>query len=216
MRYYIADNHFFHTAINSRMDCRGFPDVETMNEHMISQWNSRVHKNDEVVILGDLSYGSVEQTTEVVKRLKGKKYLIVGNHDKFIRSKKFDQSLFQFVDGYHEMNDNGRRVILCHYPILCYDGQFRFDKEGNPKCYMLHGHIHSTQDITVLELAKDFARNYRRVIYGKADTETPVNIINCFCMFSDYVPLTLDEWIAKEKSGELNRPKEDWKQNVSV
>ena len=23
----------------------------------------------------------------------------------------------------------------------------------------------------------------------------PCNMINCFCMFSDYVPLTLDEWI---------------------
>lgn len=23
----------------------------------------------------------------------------------------------------------------------------------------------------------------------------PCQMINCFCMFSDYVPLTLDEWI---------------------
>ena len=23
----------------------------------------------------------------------------------------------------------------------------------------------------------------------------PCNMINCFCMYSDYVPLTLDEWI---------------------
>ena len=24
-------------------------------------------------------------------------------------------------------------------------------------------------------------------------------MINCFCMFSDYVPLTLDEWIQADK-----------------
>ena len=37
------------------MDCRGFRDEQDMNEYMISQWNSRVRKNDEVVVLGDLS-----------------------------------------------------------------------------------------------------------------------------------------------------------------
>ena len=144
MRYYIADNHFFHAGVNERMDRRGFPDVIAMNEYMIEQWNGRVHKNDEVVILGDLSFGNYEETTEVVKRLKGKKYLIVGNHDKFLKDKRFDQSLFQFVGGYHEMDDNGRTVVLCHYPILCYNGQFRRDEEGNPKVYMLQS-IHGTE-----------------------------------------------------------------------
>ncbi len=31
-RYYIADNHFFHTGMNTRMDKRGFSNVEEMNE----------------------------------------------------------------------------------------------------------------------------------------------------------------------------------------
>ena len=47
MRYYIADNHFFHQGINNRMDCRGFPSAEIMNNYMINQWNSRVRHNDE-------------------------------------------------------------------------------------------------------------------------------------------------------------------------
>ena len=53
MRYYIADLHFCHENLNTRMDCRGFESGETMNEYMIAQWNSRVRKRDEVVILGD-------------------------------------------------------------------------------------------------------------------------------------------------------------------
>ena len=28
----------------------------------------------------------------------------------------------------------------------------------------------------------------------------PCQMINCFCMFSDYVPLTLDEWIQLDKN----------------
>ena len=54
MRYYISDLHFWHRRLNQNMDQRGFETVEEMNEYMISQWNSRVRKNDEVVILGDL------------------------------------------------------------------------------------------------------------------------------------------------------------------
>jgi hypothetical protein len=27
----------------------------------------------------------------------------------------------------------------------------------------------------------------------------PCNMINCFCMFSDYIPLTLDDWIRLDK-----------------
>ena len=56
MRYYIADCHFYHSAMNERMDKRGFKTVEEMNEYMIQQWNGRVRKNDEIVILGDLSF----------------------------------------------------------------------------------------------------------------------------------------------------------------
>ena len=36
IRYYIADSHFFHTGMNTRMDKRGFLSVEEMNEYMIN------------------------------------------------------------------------------------------------------------------------------------------------------------------------------------
>ena len=56
MRYFISDLHFYHEALNKRMDKRGFISVEDMNEYMIDRWNSRVrNKKDEVVILGDFS-----------------------------------------------------------------------------------------------------------------------------------------------------------------
>ena len=58
MRYYIADSHFFHGALNTVMDCRGFANVEEMNEYMLRKWNRKVRPNDEVVILGDLSWGN--------------------------------------------------------------------------------------------------------------------------------------------------------------
>lgn len=87
MRFYISDLHFFHSNLNDGMDRRGFASGEAMNEYMIRQWNDRVRKNDEVVILGDLSVGKAEQTNEIVSRLKGKLYMVSGNHDFFCRKR---------------------------------------------------------------------------------------------------------------------------------
>lgn len=199
MRYYIADCHFFHKILNTKMDCRGFADVEEMNEYMIQQWNSRVNKNDEVVILGDLSWGSYEETVSVLKRLKGRKFMIRGNHDRFLDDKEFDPSLFYWVKDYAELSDNKRKVVISHYPIACYNGQYRKDANGNPKTYMLHGHIHKTQDQAYLDAFQDYLHKQDHLSIGGEIEKVPCQFINCFCMYSDYVPMTLDEWIDIDK-----------------
>ena len=41
---------------------------------------------------------------------------------------------------------------------------------------------------------------YKRPVRGSNElVGIPCQMINCFCMFSDYVPLTLDEWIQLDK-----------------
>ena len=37
-----------------------------------------------------------------------------------------------------------------------------------------------------------------------SETTTPFNMINCFCMFSNYTPLSLDEWIELDRNRRLN------------
>ncbi|MBP5298288.1 MAG: metallophosphoesterase family protein [Lachnospiraceae bacterium] len=201
MRYYISDLHFFHENLIKSMDKRAFDSVEAMNSYMIEQWNSVVRKNDEIVILGDLSIERWDKTAPIVKELKGKKYLVTGNHDKFVKDKAFDSSLFKWVGPYLEMKDNNRKVVLCHYPIMCYNGQYNFSKHGNSKTYMLYGHVHNSYDY---EIIKDFINDTRVRTRSIKDAEDeisiPCNMINCFCMRSDYKPLTLDQWIALEEN----------------
>ena len=48
MRYYIADLHFFHENLNTKMDKRGFANVNAMNDYMLKQWNSKVRNRDEI------------------------------------------------------------------------------------------------------------------------------------------------------------------------
>lgn len=199
MRYYIADPHFFHGALNTKMDRRGFESVEAMNEYMLRQWNRKVRKNDEVVILGDLSWGKAEETNELLERLNGRLYLMQGNHDRFLKNKDYNAGRFVWIKPYEELQDNKRKVILCHYPIMCYNGQYRVDEKGNPKVYMLYGHVHDTQDQRLLERFQAITRETASVSPDGTARQIPCNMINCFCMYSDYVPLTLDEWIACEK-----------------
>lgn len=195
MRYYIADLHFFHGALNDRMDRRGFAGEEEMNEYMIEKWNAKVKKKDEVVILGDFSLGNVPETQKVLERLPGKLHLILGNHDHVMQNKKMDLSRFVWVRHYAEMSDNGRKVILCHYPISCYNGQYQLDKAGHPKTYMLYGHVHDTTDQRLLETYQEMVRGTQTVNAAGEPQMIPCNAINCFCMYSDYEPLSLDEWI---------------------
>lgn len=196
MRYYISDLHFYHESLLTKMDKRGFVTCEEMHEYMIEKWNKKVRKNDEVVILGDVSMERGKRTSEILERLNGKLYLITGNHDTYLKDRKFDVSRFEWIKPYEELHDEGRKVILCHYPVFCYNGQYRRDKEGNPKTYMLYGHVHDTHDEVLVNQFVEMTK--QTLIQGPGNTEPraiPCQMINCFCMFSDYTPLSLSEWI---------------------
>lgn len=178
------------------MDLRGFGSVDEMNAHMIRQWNRKVRDRDEVVVLGDLSMGTGEETNEILRQLKGRIYLIEGNHDSYLTDRRFDRSRLEWVKSYTELRDNRRKVILSHYPIICYNGQYLREEDGKPRTYMMYGHVHDTFDEVLVNRYQDETRRAERpACRGGAPISIPCQMINCFCMFSDYMPLTLDEWI---------------------
>lgn len=212
MRYYISDLHFCHRNLNHYMDRRGFESGEAMNEYMISQWNSRVKPGDEVVVLGDFCLSkSGQEVNDILVRLKGKKYLITGNHNRFLNDKEFNPKLFKWIEPYKELNDNKRKIILSHYPIMCYNGQYRRDGDGNPKVFMLYGHVHNTYDEYLINEFQNQIRQCQRQVRGSKEmVNIPCQMINCFCMFSDYVPLTLDEWIEVDRKRRATIQKSDY------
>ncbi len=199
MIYYIADCHFFHGALNEKMDKRGFSSPEEMNEYMIKKWNDKVTASDTVIVVGDLSLGKAEETNELLKRLKGKICLIKGNHDKFLKSADFDLERLEWVDNYREITDSQRQVVLCHYPIPFYNGQYRLRHNKTPKTYMLYGHVHETRDEMLMKSLIEQIRNTAYLpIHSENESTIPCNMINCFCKRSDYEPLSLSEWIKLE------------------
>ncbi len=198
---YIADCHFYHDRICREMDRRGFSGFEEMNRHMIDQWNKKVTSKDEVYILGDFSISKPDATVKILQELNGRLHLLIGNHDRYLEDRHYGwNTWFKSIEPYQEIRDNGRNVILSHYPVFCYKGQYRRDKEGRPLTYMLYGHVHNTHDE---DLVNRFIMETRttkaKSRHSTEPEEIPCNMINCFCMFSDYQPLTLDEWIVTDQ-----------------
>lgn len=79
MTYYIADTHFGHENI-IEMCNRPFSNIDEMNSVMINRWNKKVKGNDTIYVIGDMFFRCGEPEL-ILKQLKGKKRLLIGNHD---------------------------------------------------------------------------------------------------------------------------------------
>lgn len=135
-KFVTSDNHFFHEKIiqfQKEAGTRPFNSVEEMNEKMISRWNDMVSHNDIVYIIGDFSFGSWGKTENVLYQLKGKKHLILGNHDQWVKpeSKKY----FESIQNYLEYKDKSLHITMCHYPLA----QWNRMQYG---ALHFHGHTH--------------------------------------------------------------------------
>lgn len=135
--FFIADTHFGHTNVIKHCD-RPFRDVIEMEKAFISDWNDVVNPQDRVFVLGDFSFYDDYETQNLLKRLRGQKFLIKGNHDSMRMLKK--TTGFHKINSYHEQNyelDNGSviRACLSHFPFLSWHQMHR----GS---YHFHGHCH--------------------------------------------------------------------------
>lgn len=129
---------FFHSNV-IRYARRPFRDAEEMNKKLIENWNSRISAQDEVYILGDVTMKGPAQAQEILAQLRGRKYLIRGNHDAFADRKSFPEDLFVWIRDYAEIKRNGTHFVLFHYPIAEWNGFYR-------GAIHLHGHQHNTAD----------------------------------------------------------------------
>ena len=136
MKFYTSDLHLDHTNI-IKYENRPFNSIDEMNETIIRNWNKRVKPGDEVYILGDFCFDKDgSRTNQFLKRLNGRKYLVKGNHDHFIKAKNFDKSLFEWIKDYAVIKDENDVVVLFHYPIAVWDRKHH-------NSIHLYGHIHS-------------------------------------------------------------------------
>lgn len=168
MIFYTSDLHFGH-ANAIKFDERPFTDVDDMAEGMIHNWNSRVGKNDTVYILGDFCF-KLKDPEPILARLKGRKHLIIGNHDQVIMGSEKLQSYFDDIQKMDYISDRGKLIIMCHFPIA----EWNKKKSG---AYHFYGHIHKSSP-EVYSFMTSQGRAY-----------------NVGCMINNYMPCTADEII---------------------
>ena len=172
MLYFTSDLHFYHDNI-IQLTSRPYQDVNEMNDRLIANWNKKIRPKDEVYILGDVTMKSYVYAQEALQQLQGRKYLIRGNHDRFVQQKEFDQSLFSWVKEYAELKYEGYRFILFHYPIAEWNGFYH-------GAIHLHGHQHNPAQVN------DHNRDngFRRYDVGvDANQQMPVSIVDIINFF---------------------------------
>lgn len=173
-KFYIADWHYGHANCIA-FDNRPFKDVEEMNKELIRRWNKTVDKGDVVYILGDMFWCKMDEAISILDSLNGQKILVKGNHDR-CNDGRFVKKFAKITD-YLEVDDEGRKVVLCHYPIPCFKNHFY-------NWYHLYGHVHSSFEANMMENIK----YQMKALYDK-----PCEMYNVGAMHIGYTPRTLDE-----------------------
>ena len=170
MIYYTSDLHLGHESV-IKLCNRPFSSIEEMDESLIKAWNGRVHRNDHVYILGDLIFKAAQSPEYYLERLRGRKHLIIGNHDRTWLDKVELGAYFESVEGLDVINTGDGKATLCHYPLMAYERK-----------YLIHGHMHGRKNTSVWDVLKadEFALNAGVDVNG-------------------YMPVTLEELIENNR-----------------
>jgi calcineurin-like phosphoesterase family protein len=111
-----------------------------MDNALIINWNKVVRPNDEVYILGDFTMRPAEKAHEYLTRMKGRKYFIRGNHDRFLKNNRFApyEGDFVWIKDYYVLKHQKKQFVLFHFPIAEWHQFFR-------GAIHLYGHVHNAQ-----------------------------------------------------------------------
>lgn len=130
--FFTSDNHFGHAGALGRFR-RPFASVREMDEAMITRWNAVVGAEDEVWHLGDFAVRrTAPAMAELLAALAGRKHLVAGNND---GPATLGLAGWASVQRYAEIDLEGARLVLCHYPFRTWNGMYK-------GAVNLHGHSH--------------------------------------------------------------------------
>jgi calcineurin-like phosphoesterase family protein len=130
--FFTSDTHFGHVNIIGYCK-RPFHDIDDMENNLVRNWNSIVHKTDTVYHLGDFCWQSkADEALRVFNLLNGVKHLVVGNHDpRLVRALPWAS-----VSHALRLKLDHMKLFLCHYRV-----------NGAIEDIVLHGHEHGKTGI---------------------------------------------------------------------
>jgi calcineurin-like phosphoesterase family protein len=138
--YFYSDVHYGHQNI-IKYSKRPFSNADEMDAALIANHNSVVKPADVVYCIGDFSFHRDQsRTRSIIHALNGTKFLIRGNHDKYLEDKTL--SMFAKVDNYMEIYvpdvDIGKQlIVLFHYSMKVWN-------KSHHGSWHLFGHSHGS------------------------------------------------------------------------
>jgi calcineurin-like phosphoesterase family protein len=167
MKFFTSDLHCGHKKIAKErgFDTSNIEWLDGMNSTIIKSINNSVREDDELFILGDLSFMKPDETLEIIKSINCKNlYLIRGNHDGEKTLKKIEDQFIWIKDYYklkikdEDVNGGNQHLVLFHYPMLTWD-------RAHYGSWQLHGHCHGSLDSKYQSTRIDIGWDvWRRVI----------------------------------------------------
>ena len=182
MNYFIADLHFGHKNALS-FDNRPFKTIDDHDEALIKNWNNAVGLDDDIYVLGDISWHNTTKTISIFKQLNGRKHLIIGNHDhKLLKNRELQQEFVE-IASYKELDiGNGNICVLSHYPIPCFKNHYY-------GWYHFYGHVHNSFEWNMME-------NIKRQMTELYDKECKMFNVGAMMPYINYIPRTFEQIIA--------------------
>lgn len=172
MIFYISDIHFGHSNV-LELSGRPFIAIEEHDDFIIDVWNATISDNDDVYIIGDFAYRNKIGIEVYLKKLRGRKHLIIGNHDlQFLNKANSAYEYFSSINQMTMIKDGEEHVVLCHYPMAEWSGYFR-------GWYHVHGHIHNAKNNPAFK----FLRNEPKALNAGVDINNfkPVTLRELIC-----------------------------------
>jgi len=173
--FFTADSHWNHKNICLHSH-RPFLSVEEMNEELITRWNSVVSLTDTVYHTGDILFRTRgrESGWNILDRLNGRIYLVLGNHDKHNLKQfkdrfelwptgRWDEQLVKIKIEDEDAPKGIREIVLCHYAM-------RVWQNSHHGTWMLHGHSHGSLEDLSTSLSFDVGvdcHNYYPISYQR-------------------------------------------------
>lgn len=128
---FISDLHLGHKSICEFSGAfrNGVTTVDDHDKWIVEQWNSVVGKNDTVIVVGDVCFDRSKMP--LLKKMRGNKQLIFGNHDKFGL-----QEYLKYFNKVHGFVKYKGTAWVSHAPIHPDELRGKWN---------VHGHLHHKQ-----------------------------------------------------------------------
>ena len=136
--------------------------------------NNWVGKKDQLYILGDLSFAPKVEAEKFIDKLNGKKFLILGNHDKNIQNSTRFEQITQIKNFNYSKGGANIHIVLCHYPISSWERKVH----GS---YHLYGHVHGKYKNSGLSL--DVGLDSKDLLSITKGVYRPLNLFEIYNYF---------------------------------